>query len=173
MRIVKAEIQKNPMLIPPSRLVGIKYYSESHETFAPWFFQNDYSRLVFRGLGVLVKICVAGVFALLFVPLNTIDRIPQEVVTHFDTFFTVQVNEERFYAWFGCFLGLLIAFILLSRLFLLSIRSAGQPMTQIRGANLEWFCWFSSISLMLLIALRIWHESDTQLFHRLLTLYER
>ena len=46
LEIPRANIQKNSILIPSSRLVWIGYYSESHESPTPWFFRDNYSRLL-------------------------------------------------------------------------------------------------------------------------------
>ena len=44
----------------------IAYYSEVHDTFAPWFFQKEYGPSLSKGLRELGHLCLAGVFALLY-----------------------------------------------------------------------------------------------------------
>lgn len=159
------------MLIPPSRLVWTGYYSESHENFAPWFFRDDYSRIVFRGLGALVVFCVVGIFASLLVPLYAIDRIPPVIVLpRIVNTINVPLNEQRLYVCIAWAFGLHAAFIVLEGGLLLRMRSAGRP---VGGLILEWTCWFNSINAMLCISLRFWRESHIQSFLYFLTLYER
>lgn len=171
LKIPKAEIQKFLMLIPPSRLVWMGYYSESHETFAPWFFHDDYSQIVFRGLGVLVIFCVAGIVASLLIPLYAIDRIPPVIILPgFVNMINVPLNEQRLYVCIAWAFGLHVAFIVLEGGLFLSIRSAERPMG---GQILKWTCRFNSINAILCICLRFWRESDIQSFLHFLTLYER
>jgi len=49
-----------PILTPSCSLVWIGYYSESHETFAPWFFHKDYSRFVFKVLVNVLHLCISA-----------------------------------------------------------------------------------------------------------------
>ena len=123
LEIPRAEIQTILVLIPPSRLVWIGFYPESHETFAPWFFRDDYSQLLFRGLGEFVAFCVAGVIGTLFIAVAAIGDGFNDDMSIF-----TESRQDAFNAWIIVFSA---TFIIVEGGLLLGIRSAKQPKKEV------------------------------------------
>jgi len=152
------------------------YYSEAHNTFAPWFFQKDYRPSLGKGLRELRHFCLAGILALLyFVTLDMLDVPTGSSVVRTGDREIRHEDKVKLGSYMALSLCLWPVFLLLEGGFIWGMGSAGQPRpvysksTIFTARTLTAFYIF----VMLRMSLLIWCQSDPQSVRRFQMIYEK
>ena len=143
----------------------IGYYSEAHDTFAPWFFQKDYGPSLGKGLRELGHICLAVVFILsYFITLDVLHVFPRLSVVRTGDREMRHEDEVKLGTYYALLLCPLLGFFLVEGGLIWSMRSAGQPKRVYSKVFMLFARFFPTVYLLVVVrmSLLIWRQSDLQ-----------
>ena len=154
----------------------IGYYSEVHDTFAPWFFQKDYSPSLGKGLGELGHLCLAGVCALsYFIRLDVIDVLERSFIVRTGDRDIRHVDEVKLGMYIALSLFQWPGFFLLEAGLIWGMGSAERPRPVYRKSTM-FFTRTITVAYMIIIlqmSLLIWRQSDPQSVMHFQMIYEK
>jgi hypothetical protein len=164
-----------PTLIPFPSFMWIGYYSDAHDTFAPWFFHEDYGPSLGKGLRELGHLCLAGVFALFYFIFNDLDIFPWLSIVREGDREMRYVSEVKATS-LPLILCLYLGFFLVEGVLLTwGMCSAVKPRPVYSNETIFLTRLFTSayMLIMLRMSLLIWRQSDPRSLMHFQMIYER